>query len=123
MIIPDRPSAIIKRQQPLSLRTRLIIVALASVVPFFALSLGVQFINYRDARLVAEYCTLEPARSLSLALDRELQARIALLQVLALSRRLQEGDIDGFRSQAETLVSQQLQPGAAILLLRRMASR
>jgi hypothetical protein len=102
----------------LSLRTRLILVVVACMLPLSALSLGIQFVNYRDSRTAAEHRTLELARSLSLALDRELRARIGLLQVLALSRRLQEGDMDGFRSQAETLVSQQLQPGAAILLLQ-----
>ncbi|MEA2947940.1 MAG: hypothetical protein QOI40_3270, partial [Alphaproteobacteria bacterium] len=57
--------------------------------------------------------------SLSLALNRELQARISLLQVLALSRQLQDDDLHGFRSQAETLVAQHLSPGATILLLRQ----
>jgi hypothetical protein len=103
---------------PFSLRTRLVFVVIACVLPLAVLNLGIQFFNYRASRTTAEQRTLELARGLSLALDQEFRARIALLQVLALSRRLQDGDIDGFRSRAETLVSQHLQPNTAIILLR-----
>ena len=47
--------------------------------------------------------TLALARSMALLVEEELQARIAALQTLTLSRSLQAGDFDGLRAQAEAL--------------------
>ncbi|MFC4170252.1 sensor histidine kinase, partial [Teichococcus aestuarii] len=60
---------------------------------------------------------LDLARGLALSVEGEIRARIAVLQVLALSRSLVDGDLTTFRAQAEAVVAQQA-PGSNILLLR-----
>jgi hypothetical protein len=52
-----------------------------------------------------------------LLVERDLEARLAILQVLALSHALQVDDFAGFRAHADAVLAQQL-PGANILLLR-----
>ncbi len=101
----------------LSLRWRLVLLVVASVVPLLAFSLGNQYLDYREEVANTGNQTLALARSISLLIEDELQARIATLQTLTVSRRLQTGDLDGFRRQAETVVAQQF-PGANILLLK-----
>src|SRR5216684_2425685 len=101
----------------LSLRWRLVLLVVASVVPLLAFSLGNQYLEYREEVANTGYQTLALARSMSLVVEDELQARIAALQALAVSHPLEAGDIDGFRAQAETVVAQQF-PGANILLLK-----
>src|SRR5205085_5438310 len=61
--------------------------------------------------------TLELTRGLAAEVEGELRARIAILEVLALTARLRNGDIDGFRMLAETVVAQQF-PGSNIILLK-----
>jgi two-component sensor histidine kinase len=53
-----------------------------------------------------------------LAVDRELQGIVAALQVLALSHPLHDGDLAGFRRQAETYVGRQ-RPGSNLVLSDR----
>ena len=106
-----------RARRRLSLRWRLVLLVVASVVPLLAFSLGNQYLEYREEVANTGNQTLALARSISLLIEDELQARIAALQTLTVSRRLQAGDLDGFRRQAETVVAQQF-PGANILLLK-----
>ena len=101
----------------LSLRWRLVLLVVASVVPLLAFSLGNQYLQYREEVANTGNQTLALARSMSLVVEDELQARIAALQALAVSRPLRAGDLDGFREQAETIVAQQF-PGTNIVLLK-----
>ena len=99
----------------LSLRAWLTLLVLASFLPLFIFSLGSQYLSYRAERANAEQRTLEVARSMALAVERELQARIAGLQALALSRALKAGDLASFRVQADEFLSQ-LSPGAFLFV-------
>jgi PAS domain S-box-containing protein len=108
------PSA---RRNGVSLRCRLVLLVLASVVPLFVFSLGHQYLEYRRDIAATGPRTLTLARSLSLLVEEELQLRIAALETLATSTALQEGDLDRFRPRAETVIAQ-LFPGSNILLLR-----
>src|SRR5260370_22119510 len=101
----------------LSLRWRLVLLVVAAVVPLLAFTLGNQYLQYREEVVNTGKQTLALARSMSLVVEDELQARIAALQALTVSRPLQTGDLDEFRAQAEMVVAQQF-PGADILLLR-----
>src|SRR5947207_4299721 len=100
-----------------SLRARLMMLVSASVVPLVVFTLVRGYVDYQDAVASSGQKTLELTRSLSFAVEKELQARIAVLQVLALSGPLRDGDIDSFRPQADAVVAEQF-PGSHILLLR-----
>lgn len=62
--------------------------------------------------------TLETARALRLALDRELEGRIRALEVLAISRPLRAGDLLEFRLQTDEVLNRQPQ-GANLILSER----
>src|SRR5712692_5408603 len=101
----------------LSLRWRLVLLVVAGVVPLLVFDLGHQYLQYREAVATTGRQTLALARSTSLLVEQELQARIAALQALTASRSLQAGDFAALRAQAETVVAQQF-PGANIVLLK-----
>jgi PAS domain S-box-containing protein len=87
------------------------------VLPLVAFGLGGAYLYYASARAEAEQHAMSTAHTLALLVQRDLEARLAALRVLAMSRTLQTDDVAGFRSQAEAFLAQQL-PGANILLLR-----
>src|SRR5262249_15264025 len=95
----------------LSLRARLLLLVLASIVPLFAFSLASQYLQYRDAIAAAGRQTLDLARGLSLLVEQELQTRLVALQVLALSPALRRNDLAAFRAEAEAAIAQQF-PGS-----------
>jgi PAS domain S-box-containing protein len=105
-----------ERPDHLSLRWRLALLVVASVLPLLAFSLAHQYLEYRNEIATTGRQTLAVARSMSLLVEQELQTGIATLQTLTVSRALQTRDFDEFRAQAETVVTQQF-PGANILLL------
>ncbi len=100
-----------------SLRGRLLLLVTACVLPMVVFGLGDAYLTYRAERAEAGRRTLDLARSLALTVERDVQGRLAALQVLALSPTLREGDIESFRPAAEAMLAQQM-PGADILLLR-----
>ena len=112
--MPERPGRIARR---LSLRARLVLLVIVSIVPLTAFTLARLYFDYQEAVTSSGEKSLELARSLSAAVGKDLQARIAVLQVLALSRSLRDGDLNAFRAQAETVVAEQF-PGSYFLLLR-----
>jgi signal transduction histidine kinase len=101
----------------LSLRARLLLLVLASIVPLFAFSLASQYLQYRDAITAAGRQTLDLARGLSLLVEQELQTRMVALQVLALSPALRSNDLAAFRAEAEAAIAQQF-PGSNLILLQ-----
>ena len=101
----------------LSLRARLMMLVVASVVPFVAFILARGYLDYREDVAAAGQKTLELTRSVAVAVEKELQARIAILQVLALSATLRSGNLEGFRTGADAVVTQQF-PGSNIILLQ-----
>jgi signal transduction histidine kinase len=103
----------------LSLRARLVLLVVASVVPLLGFSLASQYLQYRDAVAATGQQTLDIARGLTLAVELDLRTRMVALQVLALSPTLKGDDVDipGFRALAESVVAQQF-PGSNVVLLR-----
>jgi signal transduction histidine kinase/ActR/RegA family two-component response regulator len=101
----------------LSLRARLLLLVVASLMPLLAFSLVSQYLEYRQAVAATGQQTLELARSMTLVVERELQARMVALQVLALAPTLRGDDIAAFRDQAQAVIAQQF-PGSNLILLR-----
>lgn len=101
----------------LNLAARMGLLVLAGVLPLLAFGLGSVWAGYRNDRAQATRQALERARGLALAVEDEIRARVAVLEVLALSRSLAVGDVAGFRTEAEAVVDRQF-PGASLLLLR-----
>jgi hypothetical protein len=101
----------------LSLRGRLVLLVLASIVPLLAFILGYEYVNYLNDVAVTGQQTLALARSMSQVIEQELQSYVAALRALTSSRSLEVGDFGEFRRRAEFVVANQF-PGANILLLR-----
>ena len=108
-------SAPFARSRPL--RTRLLLLVVACILPLVAFGFGKAYSDYLIDVDDAGRQALVMTRTLSLLVQRDLEARLATLQVLALSNTLKDGDIAGFRTVAEAMLAQQL-PRANILLLR-----
>src|SRR5215469_2060140 len=102
-VIPDQALRARPRNGRLSLRARLMLLVVASVVPLVAFTLVRGYLDYQDAVTGAGRKTLELARSLALGVEKQQQARIAVLEVLALSNALRRGDFDVFRARADAV--------------------
>src|SRR5579871_4606764 len=111
------PSRHIRRVLNLSLRARLILLVIASVLPILSYSLALQYLQYRDEVANTGRRTLDLARSMTRLLEQEMQTRLAALRTLSLSPRLPTDDFEGFRELADKLLLQQF-PGANIVVLR-----
>src|SRR5258708_20309317 len=111
--MPERPARGVRR---LSLRSRLVLLVVASIIPLTAFTLARRYFDYQEAVENAGQKTLALARGLSIAVEKDLQARIAALQVLALSQALRDGDLVAFRAQAEAVAGQF--PVSNIVLLK-----
>lgn len=105
------------RWQRLSLRTRLVLLVVASVVPLLAFSLGQQYFEYQTELRQTGRERLALARSMSAGFERELQTGIAVLQVLAGSATLRTGDMETFRTELDAVAARSF-PGSSIALLR-----
>ena len=118
---PESPGGVPGPKAPatrgLSLRWRLVLLVVASIVPLLVFSLANQYVEYRKAVATTSQRTLALARSMSLLVDEQLQGRIEALQALAVSRELEVGDLDVFRTKAEEIAAEQF-PGGNILLIR-----
>jgi PAS domain S-box-containing protein len=91
----------------MSIRRRLILLVLASLLPLVLFAAFLVYGAFRAERASAERHASDTARALSLAVDRELQSRIAALQALATSPTLLRDDIEGFRAQAAKVAAAQ----------------
>jgi len=116
--LPEGLSNALGGRRRLSLRLRLILLVLAGVVPLLAFSLGRQYFAYQADVAETGREKLLLARGMAQAVEAALQAQIAVLQAIAQSRRLRDGDLEGFRTQAEAVVAEQY-PGASIVLSAR----
>src|SRR5690349_12522985 len=84
------------RVRPVALRTRLLYLAAAAIVPL-ALMSGVSLIALlHQQRQQAERAGIELARALATAVDAELQRSVGLLQVLANAPSLERGEMERF---------------------------
>ena len=101
----------------LSLRMRLVLLVSACVLPLFGFGFGNAYSDYQTDRADAGKQALDMTRTLSLLVQRDLEARLSTLQALTLSQTLQTGDLTAFRTIAEAVIAQQM-PGSHIVLLR-----
>ena len=92
--------------QKLSLRLRLAFLVAGTSLPLILFAAAIVYLDHLRDREAAAERVLETARSVRLVLDRELQSITAALQVLALSRSLQNDDFDGFRADVAAFLSQ-----------------
>ncbi|HEY0424918.1 MAG TPA: HWE histidine kinase domain-containing protein [Rhodopila sp.] len=90
---------------------------MACSLPLFVFGFGNAYFDYQADRAEAGRRALNMTRSLALLVQRDLEARLSTLQVLAMSQALQAGDIASFRVRAAAVLRLQL-PGANIVLLR-----
>ena len=101
----------------MSLRWRLMLLVAVTVLPLLIFSLGYQYWEYRQNIEATGARTLTLARSMSVLVEEELQARVSALEALATGGSLQEGALDRFRARAETVVRDEF-PGSTVELLR-----
>ena len=86
-------------QQRRGLRSHLIMLVLAALLPLMLFSVGMILEFAREERRTTERGMRETARVLALAMDREVGEVQAALGILALSRPLAAGDLAGFYRQ------------------------
>lgn len=97
-----------------TIRFRLAVLVLACVLPVWLAAGSILYFAYQDKRQTIERRTLETARALSLAVDRELASVQAALGALATSPSLASGDFAAFHGQARELLK--AYPDADIIL-------
>jgi len=78
------------------LRSHLVILALGAALPLLVFSIGVVRQDYADQRVTLERGMRSTARALSLAVDGEVKASLAMLETLAASATLDSGDLKAF---------------------------
>ncbi|WP_146101628.1 PAS domain S-box protein [Rhodopila globiformis] len=105
------------RPRPPSLRLRLYQLVAVVAVPLVLLSAGVVCTKYLADRDHAAQRAEAVAHGLALTVEGELHMRVAVLQMLAASRDLADGDLAAFRGRAAALLARD-DPGGTIVLLR-----
>ncbi|MEA2744178.1 MAG: hypothetical protein QOG25_2549 [Acetobacteraceae bacterium] len=96
-----RPS----RWANLSLRSRLLLLVIASVVPLVCMGVVREYLDYRaDRDSVFENLKII-ARSTAVAVERELQLRVSSLETLAMSPALTDANLGQFDAQAATFLN------------------
>ena len=101
------------RRTALSLRARLLLLVVASVVPLVCMGVFREYWDYRVEREQVYERLRTMARGMGVAVERELQLRVSALEALATSPALQAGDLAQFDRQAETFLARQ-PPGAVL---------
>jgi PAS domain S-box-containing protein len=96
-----------------SLRARLVLLVMASVVPLVCGGLVEDYRDYINDRDAIYEELLSTARGVSIAVERDLQLRISVLENLATSERLRSSELDQFDSRAERFLARQ--PDATLL--------
>jgi hypothetical protein len=75
------------------IRSRLLLLVLAALVPALLVSaLGVAYI-YREEQKFSRASVIEASRALALALERDIERRLSILRTLSLSPALQAGEL------------------------------
>ena len=78
-VLADRERRPRRSAAGLSLRARLLLLVIASVMPLLAFNLGSQYLQYRTAVTATGRQTLELARTMSQVVEQELTARMVAL--------------------------------------------
>ena len=107
--IPERKPRVVR----LSLRARLLLLVVASVVPLIALGVVREYGQYQSERDATYQGLLTIARSVAVAVERDLLLRTSALETLAMSPALTSGDFSQFDQQAHTFLARQ--PPSAVL--------
>ena len=113
---PGPNFAHLSRLARLSLRTRLLLLVVASAVPLTGLGLVREYGQYRTERDTVYQGLLTTARGVAVAVDRDLMLRTAALEALAMSPQLQAGDFDAFDAQARLFLARQPESAALGLM-------
>jgi PAS domain S-box-containing protein len=85
----------------MKLRSHLIALAIASLLPVILFAGVMIYVSYQRQRAAVERDMIGTARALSLAVDRELEASMRTLEALAASEHLTSGDLRKFYYYAE----------------------
>jgi PAS domain S-box-containing protein len=101
------------RRATLSLRARLLLLVVVSVVPLVCMGVFREYWDYRVEREQVYEHLRTMARGMAVAVERELQLRVSALETLATSPALQSGDLTQFDRQAEAFLARQ--PQGAVL--------
>jgi signal transduction histidine kinase/ActR/RegA family two-component response regulator len=91
----------------MKLRSHLLILVLGAVLPVLAFSAVMAVMFWHQQRDAFEKRYLERVRAMTIALDRELQGHIRMLQVLSHSPYLAAGDMRGFYEQTRRVQAEQ----------------
>ena len=83
-------------RSPPTIRARLVALGLAMVLPLVAVSAGWAVLVWRSSQAEARRDLLVRAQALGAVVEQELETARATLQTLALSSRLETGDLEGF---------------------------
>jgi signal transduction histidine kinase len=102
-----------KEREPMSIRGRLMLLALAVLVPSVVASLVAMTYVYRERERSVEGSLLEMSRALALVVDRKIESRKSFLMMLAASPALERNRLDLF---AEELSVAAVLSGAAVFL-------
>jgi PAS domain S-box-containing protein len=102
-----------RRRRDLSLRSRLVLLVLAIVVPLGCTGLLRRYQDYQEGRAAIVEGLLTTARGTAVAVERELLLRVSALETLALSPALQTGDFGQFDQQAQAFLARQ-SPGTVM---------
>ena len=89
------------------LRSHLVLLVLAAVLPVLAFSAVMAVVFSRQQRDAFEQRYLERVRAMRIALDRELEGHISALRVLSHSEYLASGDLRGFYEQLHRVQTEQ----------------
>ncbi|MDB5820169.1 MAG: hypothetical protein JWQ11_3809, partial [Rhizobacter sp.] len=117
MIRAERPSiadvAPVGRAHQASIRSRLMLLVTAILLPVFAVALAGVLYIYKEERASVDGSMRETTRALALVVDREIARREAILQTLAASPDLDRGDLIAFFQLARSVAPS---PEATIVL-------
>jgi PAS domain S-box-containing protein len=91
----------------LALRSRLLLLVTASIVPLIFMGGVREYFAYRQDRDRVHSGLLTIARGMAVSVERDLQLRVSALETLAMSPALQTGDLPGFDKQAEAFLARQ----------------
>ncbi len=102
----------------LSLPARLGLLVAGTALPLIIFAAGLVYEHHVERRETAFDRVLETARGIRLVLDSEIASLVSALRVLALSQSLQRDDLDAFRRDVQSFLSQ-YPPGPNISLADR----
>ena len=115
--VPTMPARIpVRKPVTGSVHARLIVLATAAILPMLLLFTAIAYLDYRAERVRSGERQLSVTHSMAATVERELRAATASLQALALSPRLQQDDIAGFRNLADRFISTEPKGSALVLL-------